>query len=88
MPQTSARTITTSAAIGYTNPTTGITLTRQELYEYAQGRKRDPSGRDVMYFKPSFVEEDPWRGMGEMIGVAGAGGGGGAAAAATGGRNA
>jgi hypothetical protein len=46
----------------YTNPTTGISFTRQELYEYSQGRKTNEMG-DVVFFRPSFVDEDPWKGL-------------------------
>lgn len=50
----------TYSQIVYTNPTTGISFTRQELYEYGQGRKTNERG-DVVFFRPSFVDEDPWR---------------------------
>ena len=43
----------------YTNPMIGISFTRQELFEYGQGRKTNAKG-DVLFFKPSFVEDNPW----------------------------
>jgi hypothetical protein len=44
----------------YTNPVTGLSFTRQQLYEYGQGRKTNERG-DVVLFRPSFLDEDPWR---------------------------
>ena len=46
----------------YTNPVTGISFTRQELWEYGQGRKTNEKG-DVVFFRPSFLEEDPWKAL-------------------------
>ena len=46
----------------YTNPVTGISFTRQELWEYGQGRKTNEKG-DVVFFRPSFLDEDPWKAL-------------------------
>jgi hypothetical protein len=46
--------------VAYTNPVTGISFTRRELYQYAQGQKKNEKG-DVVFFRPSFIDEDPWK---------------------------
>lgn len=46
----------------YTNPVTGISFTRQELFDYEHGRKTNEKGH-VVFFKPSFVDEDPWKAL-------------------------
>ncbi|KAF7512815.1 hypothetical protein GJ744_011918 [Endocarpon pusillum] len=43
----------------YTSPVTGISVTRQDLFEYGQGKRTNEHG-DVMFFRPSFLDEDPW----------------------------
>jgi hypothetical protein len=48
--------------IVYTNPVTGISFTRQQIFEYGQGRKTNEKG-DVVFFRPSFLDEDPWKGL-------------------------
>jgi hypothetical protein len=48
----------TSRAEGYTNPVTGISFTHAELEELAYG-KVNKHGIKV-YFKPGFVNDDPW----------------------------
>lgn len=56
-------------AIGYTSPA-GISMTNAELAEYAQGKvekKIDKNGNEYevkVYFQPSFIEDDPWAGLG------------------------
>lgn len=45
----------------YTNPSSGISFTRQELNELRNG-KRNEKG-DVVFFQPSFVDPDPWAGL-------------------------
>lgn len=45
--------------IVYTSPVTGISVTRQDLFEYGQGKRTSEHG-DIMYFRPSFLDEDPW----------------------------
>jgi hypothetical protein len=46
----------------YTNPVTGISFTRQQLYEYGQGQKTNEKG-DVVFFRAGFVDEDPWKAL-------------------------
>jgi hypothetical protein len=52
----------TDSQIIYTNPVTGISFTRQQLYEYGQGQKTNEKG-DVVFFRASFVDEDPWKAL-------------------------
>ena len=48
-----------SDQIAYTSPFTGATLTRPELETLARGEKTNARG-DPVYFKPSFIDPDPW----------------------------
>jgi len=52
----------TYSQVVYTNPVTGISFTRQDLFEYGQGRKTNEKG-DVVFFRPSFLNEDLWKGL-------------------------
>ncbi|OCT47192.1 hypothetical protein CLCR_02693 [Cladophialophora carrionii] len=50
----------------FTSPETGISYTKQELDEWSRGKLNDQG--DKVYFKPGFVDADPWsrlRGVGE-----------------------
>jgi len=48
-------------APAYTNPNSGISLTRQELSELRNGKKNEKG--DLVYFQPSFVDPNPWSGL-------------------------
>lgn len=58
-PSSSSFPVTATAQIAYQNPTTGISLTRQQLDAYAKGEIVNEKG-DVVFFKPGFVVDDPW----------------------------
>lgn len=58
------------SAIGWTSPWTGETFTNKLLVEYARGRWEEKPNRMtgkvekvLVFFKPSFVDPDPWRGL-------------------------
>jgi hypothetical protein len=42
----------------FTSPQTGISYTKQELEEWARGKINGQG--DKVYFKPGFVDDDPW----------------------------
>ncbi|ETI25470.1 hypothetical protein G647_02243, partial [Cladophialophora carrionii CBS 160.54] len=42
----------------FTSPQTGISYTNQELDEWSRGKLNDQG--DKVYFKPGFVDADPW----------------------------
>ncbi|KIW66104.1 hypothetical protein PV04_08308 [Phialophora macrospora] len=42
----------------FTSPQTGISFTKQELDEWARGKINEQG--DKVYFKPGFVDDDPW----------------------------
>jgi hypothetical protein len=44
----------------YSHPVSGISLSHREIDEYASGRKTNEKG-DVVFFRPSYVDEDPWK---------------------------
>lgn len=43
----------------YTNPHTGIGLTKSELEQLARGDRFNARG-DRIFFKPAFLTPDPW----------------------------
>lgn len=55
--------------VAYTHPVTQISLTRSELSAYERGvvthvvDNNGNSGSVKVYFRPSFVEDDPWKGL-------------------------
>jgi hypothetical protein len=56
----------------YTNPVTGISFTHQELNDLRFGKVNEKG--DLVYFKPSFVDLDPWaklKGKGKAVGKMG-----------------
>ena len=48
--------------IGWTSPDTGETFTNDQLRRLARGEETDANGEQI-YFKPSFVDPDPWKGL-------------------------
>ena len=48
--------------MAYRNSSTGISLTRAELNAYGKGHVRIEEA-DAVYFKPGFVDDDPWRAL-------------------------
>lgn len=53
----------------YTNPDSGVSFTRQELYELRTGKKNERG--DLVFFQPSFVDSDPWAAVRRASGKAG-----------------
>ncbi len=44
----------------YTDPVTDISITRQDLFAYGQGKRTNEQG-DIVFFRPSFLDVDPWK---------------------------
>lgn len=47
--------------IAYTSPA-GAQMTRKELNEYSRGKEviKEDGTKDVVFFKPGFIDENPW----------------------------
>jgi hypothetical protein len=42
----------------YTNPDSGVSFSRQELFELRNGKQNEKG--DLVFFQPSFVDPNPW----------------------------